>query len=105
MQSPPLALIALHAASAVALLPKPMKRTGSLLTKVAAVVLVGRWLDLYLMIQPATGSPNPPFGVWEVAAAGGTFALFVLVFARAVNSVPVVPLGDPMLVESLAYHN
>ncbi len=46
----------------VALLPKRTKRAGSLLAKVAAVVLLGRWLDLYWMVQPATGGPNPPLG-------------------------------------------
>lgn len=89
----------------VALLPKRTKRTGTLLAKVAVVVLLGRWLDLYLMVHPATGSPNPQFGLWETAALIGTFALFLLVFVRAVRSVPPVPLGDLRLAESLHYHN
>jgi len=90
----------------VALLSKRTKRTGSLLAKVAAVVLVGRWLDLYMMVQPATGAgPNPQFGLLEVAAIAGTFGLFVLVFVRAVRSAPPVPLGDLQLTESLHYHN
>lgn len=89
----------------VALLPKRTKRTGSLLAKVAAVVLLGRWLDLYLMVQPATGGQNPQFGLWEAAAMAGTFALFLLVFVRAVRSAPPVPLGDLRLTESLQYHN
>jgi hypothetical protein len=89
----------------VVLLPKRTKRTGGLLAKVAVVVLLGRWLDLYLMIEPATGGSNPQFGPWEVAAIAGTFALFILVFARAMGSAPPVPLGDPFLAESLHYHN
>jgi hypothetical protein len=89
----------------VALLPKRTKRTGSLLVKIATVVLLGRWLDLYLMVQPATGGLNPQFGLWEAAAMAGTFALFILVFARAMRSAPPVPLGDPFLTESLHYHN
>jgi hypothetical protein len=89
----------------VVLLPKRTKRTGGLLAKVAVVVLLGRWLDLNLMIQPATGGSNPQFGPWEVAAIAGTFALFILVFARAMRSAPPVPLGDPFLAESLQYHN
>ena len=89
----------------VALLPKRTKRTGSLLAKVAVVVLLGRWLDLYLMVQPATGGLNPQFGLWEAAAMAGTFALFLLVFVRAVRNAPPVPLGDLRLTESLQYHN
>jgi hypothetical protein len=89
----------------VVLLPKPTKRTGSLLAKAAAVVLLGRCLDLYLMVQPATGAPNPQFGVWEAAALTGAAALFVSVFARSMRSAAPVPLGDPFLTESLDYHN
>jgi hypothetical protein len=89
----------------VALLPKRTKRTGSLLAKVAAVVLIGRWLDLYLMVQPAAGGSNPQFGLWEAAATVGTFSLFILVFARAMRSALPVPMGDPFLTESLHYHN
>ena len=36
------------------------------MVKVAAVLLVGRWLDLYLMIQPSVGGVNPPFGLLEM---------------------------------------
>lgn len=89
----------------VVLLPKRTKRTGSLLAKAAAVVLLGRWLDLYLMIQPAAGGSNPQFGLWEAAAIAGTFSIFILVFVRAVRSAPAVPMGDPLLMESLHYHN
>jgi hypothetical protein len=89
----------------VVLLPKRTKRTGSLLAKVAVVVLLGRCLDLYLMVQPATGVPNPLFGVWEIAALAGAIVVFVLVFARSMRSAPPVPLGDSSLAESLHYHN
>lgn len=89
----------------VVLLSKRAKRTGSLLAKVAVVVLLGRWLDLYLMVQPAAVGSTPRFGLWEVAALAGAFALFILVFARAMRSASPVPLEDPLLVESLHYHN
>lgn len=89
----------------VVLLPKGTKRTGGLLATVAVVVLLGTWLDLYLMVQPATGGSNPGFGPWEVAAIAGTGTLFTLIFARAMRSAPPVPLGDPFLSESLHYRN
>jgi len=89
----------------VALLPKRTKRAGNFLAQVAAVVLIGHWLDLYLMVQPAAGGSNPQFGLWEAAATVGTFSLFILVFARAMRSALPVPMGDPFLTESLHYHN
>jgi hypothetical protein len=87
------------------LLPTRTKRSGSLLAKAAVVVLIGRWLDLYLMIEPAAGATNPQFGLWDIAALLGTFSIFILVFAKAFNHAPPVPLGDPRLAESLHYHN
>jgi hypothetical protein len=89
----------------VALLSKRTKRAGSLLATVAVVVVLGRWLDLYLMIQPATGGSNPQFGLWDVAAMAGTVSIFILVFARAFSRAAPVPLGDPFLAQSLHYHN
>ena len=37
----------------VALMSQPVKRNAGALAKVAIVVLVGRWLDLYVMIFPS----------------------------------------------------
>ncbi len=87
-----------------ALLPKPAKRSGTVMMKVAIIVLIGRWLDLYLMIFPATTGGAPVFGIWEVAAICcliGTGGLLVL---RSFGSVDPVPLNDPYLSESLHYH-
>lgn len=89
----------------IALLPKRVKRTGHLLARVAGVVVIGRWLDLYLMIQPATGNAQPRFMPWDAGAIVGVSALFVLVFIRAIRKAAPIPVGDPRLIESLHYHN
>jgi hypothetical protein len=87
------------------LLNKRIKRTGHLLARVAAVVIVGRWLDVYLMVQPALGAENPSIALWDIGAIVGASALFVLMFLRGMAKAPSVPAGDPRLVESLHYHN
>jgi hypothetical protein len=88
-----------------ALLNKRIKRTGHLLARVAAVVIVGRWLDVYLMVQPALGAENPSIALWDIGAIVGASALFVLMFLRGMAKATSVPAGDPRLVESLHYHN
>lgn len=88
-----------------ALLNKRIKRTGHLLARVAAVVVIGRWLDVYLMVQPSLGAENPSIAVWDFGAIVGASALFVLMFLRGMAKAPSVPAGDPRLVESLHYHN
>lgn len=87
-----------------ALLSRHTKRSTSIMLRVAVVVLIGRWVDLYLMIFPATIGAAPAFGLWEVAGicclVGATGWLVVRSFASA----PPVPRKDPNLAESLHYH-
>ncbi len=86
------------------LLPKPAKRSGGVMMKVAVVVLIGRWVDLYLMVFPSTLGTVPVFGVWEAAAicclvGTGGFLLF-----RSFAAAAPIPRQDPFLSESLDYH-
>ena len=88
-----------------ALLPRWTKRDPAWLSRIALVVVLGRLLDLYLMIHPAAGGAHPSFGLWELGALALATALFVLVFVRAFREALPVPVGDVHLAESLHYHN
>lgn len=88
-----------------ALMPKRVKRTPHLLARVAGVVVMGRWLDLFLMIQPASGATSPSLSLWVVGAPVAASALFCFVFLRAIGEAEPVPVGDHRLAESLHYHN
>jgi hypothetical protein len=88
----------------VLLLPRPAKRNPTHLLRVAAVLLAGRWLDLHLMVAPANMPDGAGLGVYELAGMVGMGALFLLAVTRAVRSAPMVPAGDPYLVESLHHH-
>ncbi len=85
------------------LLPRPAKRSTGIMLKVAVVVLVGRWVDLYVMVFPAALGGQPVLGLWEVAAicclAGTSGWLLFRAFAAAAP----VPLRDPLLAQSLHY--
>lgn len=69
----------------VVLLPAGTKRHAPTLAPVATVVLLGRWLDCYLLVAPAFG-PLPGFPTAAVAASvavlGGMALLFRRVLAR-----------------------
>ena len=74
------------------------------MVKIAVVVLLGRWLDLYIMIFPVTGGSTPVIGIWEIAAAGLMIGAFGWLFFRNFSSAASVPKSDPLLSESLHYH-
>ena len=72
--------------------------------KIAVVVLIGRWVDLYLMVFPATIGETPVFGLWELASGGLLVGAFGWLFFRTFDKASPVPTGDPLLGESLHYH-
>ncbi len=86
------------------LLSRPCKRSASVMLKVAGVVLLGRWLDLYIMVFPATVGATSVFGLWELAGIGLLAGAFGWLFFRAFAKAAPVPTGDPLLAESLHYH-
>lgn len=86
------------------LLPRRCKRSESVMLRVAGVVLVGRWVDLYVMIFPPVTGGAPPFGLPEIAALLVLFGLFGLLFYRSFASAGVMPRNDPYLAESMSYH-
>jgi hypothetical protein len=74
------------------------------LLRVCSLLLVGRWLDLYLMTQPVFEKHAPVLGIWEIAPVLGAAALFVLLLRRGLGAADLVPRGDPYLEESLRHH-
>lgn len=86
------------------LLPRPAKRNAGVMAKVAGVVLLGRAVDLYLMVYPSTIGDAPVLGLWEAAAACGLIGSAGLLLVRAFAAAPAVPKHDPYLPESLSYH-
>lgn len=81
------------------LLPRSAKRSAKCLVQVCVVILLGRWLDLYLMILPANqGLESLLVGLSMMI---GALAGYFLVFTRALVQAALVPRHDPYLVESL----
>jgi hypothetical protein len=93
------------AAPFAALLPRGTKRSARALGRVAAVVLAGRVLDVYLLIAPPLVGSRPAIGIGTIGALSGAAAIVVLAFYRGIRGAAPVPLNDPYLEESLHYHN
>lgn len=86
------------------LMPRANKQNPGVLAKVCILLLFGHALDLYLMVLPPFAGSKPVFGVWEAGVLAGTVGVFGLVFLRALQRAPLVPIGDPYLQDSLHYH-
>jgi hypothetical protein len=86
-----------------ALLPRMNKQKIGVLVRVSIALLVGRWLDLYLMIMPPFSGGKPRIGIWEIGLVAGLVGVFGLGFFAALGRAPLVPVRDPYLAESLHY--
>lgn len=86
------------------LLSRKSKRNPALVFRVAIVLLIGHWLDLYLMIMPPVTGPQSNIGSLEVMCALGFAAAFTLTVGHALEKSPILPRPSALLTESLHYH-
>jgi hypothetical protein len=74
------------------LLFREAKRSPVILAAVSVLILVGRWVDLFVMIAPSQGTTLAAPGVWETGAvlvAAGVAGLAVLWALGKASLVPV----------------
>jgi len=86
------------------LMARAPKRSLTIASRVAMILLVGRALDLYLMIYPPLLPGGPKIGLAEIGAVLATVGLAIIVIVRGLAGASVVPVGDPYLEESLHHH-
>jgi hypothetical protein len=85
------------------LLSSHVKRTPSLISKVALWMLVFRLVDLYWMTRPEfTNNPMPSW--LDIVVPVALIGLWVGFFAMNLKQRPLLPLGDPKLAEAIAQH-
>lgn len=88
----------------LALLPRPAKRNRAHMVRIALVVMVGRWLDLHVLVMPGIKPLSPWSIIWELTALVGVLSLVLWATLRAYAASRPVPEYDPYLPESLGYH-
>jgi hypothetical protein len=59
------------------------------------------YVDIYWLTMPAFGVETLRFHWLDLAAAAGVGGLWLAWFARQLGRRPLVPLGDPILVEMM----
>jgi len=86
------------------LLPRGSKRSGAVLKRVCIVLLVGHWLDLYLMIAPGVLGDKSYIGFLELVVSLGFAAAFILIVYRKLTQANLTPRRSPFMEESLHHH-
>jgi len=87
-----------------ALLPGQAKRNPKVLAWVASTILLGRFVDLYLMIGRPVYQGGAVISFMELGTLLAIVGIAGLVVLRALSHAPLVPLHDPYMGESLHHH-
>ena len=88
----------------LALMSRDSKRQMSILKIVCVVVLLGHWLDFYLMITPGVMKYDGGFGFMEIGSAMIFLAAFVWIVLSNLAKYPLIAKNHPTLEESLHHH-
>lgn len=86
------------------LMTRDAKRQMIMLKIVTIAVLVGHWLDFYMMMMPGTLRTGAGFGLIEFGAALVFLGIFLLAFTRGLTKASLVPVNHPFLEESVHHH-
>jgi hypothetical protein len=78
------------------LLPIGSKRSLKVMTVISILILLGRWLDLYIIVMPSKWT-SPQFGPLEIGMAAGALGLIWLVVLRGLSRAPLIPPHEPVI--------
>lgn len=86
------------------LMNSDFKRVPWFVVIAGCLVLVGHYIDVFLLIMPSTVGPNWSFGVTEIAGIFFFLGLFIFVVGSGFSGVSLRPKGNPFIHESENYH-
>src|SRR6056300_343612 len=84
----------------LAILSRPAKRVPGTLVMAAVFVLVGHYMDHYVMIMPGTVGDQYGFGLLELGPILFFAGLFIYVMLSNLAKAPLLHKNHPMIVES-----
>ncbi|MEM9895581.1 MAG: quinol:cytochrome C oxidoreductase [Bacteroidota bacterium] len=86
------------------LMTRDAKRHARLLRVVCAMIILGHWIDFYLMVSPGTIGENSGFGFLELGLIMVYLSAFVYVTFNTLSKAKLFANNHPMLKESLHHH-
>ncbi len=88
----------------ILLMSRDAKRNYKFLIFVGSLIFIGHWLDVFLMVMPASVASNWHLGWMEVGMFLGFLGLFIFVVFKALAKAPLMVKHHPYLEESIHHH-
>jgi hypothetical protein len=86
------------------LLPRAAKRDEGHMIRVASLILVMQFVDIYWLVSPVFNKAGANVPVWGIGIFIGFLGLFVWSVTRFFEKNNIVPIKDPRLHETLSHH-
>jgi hypothetical protein len=83
------------------LMSRDAKRNAGILTFVGMVILIGHWLDVYIMVSAGTLGANARIGAIEIGMALLMLGFFAFTVLKNLTKSPLTPVNHPFLDESI----
>jgi len=83
---------------------KATKRNYTIVTFMCILIIFGHWIDFYLMVMPGTVKNNPHLSWFEFGIPLGFIGFIMWGVSRFASRVPMTPMNDPFLKESIVHH-
>ena len=80
------------------------KRNHKRLVFVSAVILIGHWLNSYLLVTPGTLKTHGHIGFTEIGNGLGFAGLLIYLTLNSLTKQPLEPKNHPFLEESKHLH-
>ena len=80
------------------------KRIPQIVLGVGTIILVGHYIDVFVMIMPATVGDQWGFGITEISSILFFLGLFIYAVFTTISKAPLIAKGNPFLHESEHFH-
>jgi len=88
----------------ILLMSRDAKRNNTRLIFVCIVILIGHWINSYLLVVPGTLNKHGHIGFTEIGMGLGFFGLFIFVVFNSLSKTPLETKNHPFLDESKHLH-
>ena len=80
------------------------KRLKGQVLFVAILILIGHFIDVFIMIMPGTVGTHWNLGFVEIGTFVGYLGFFMFIVLNTLSKAPLVQKNHPMLIESKHHH-